>query len=117
MLLYINPQALVAAGWLGFVPSSSRAFCLLRHRTQPITASSMTRMISAVLTMGPKADGTTCGSTYTEYQDVRPRLLPRSRENPSHTERAIGRNSPGTNGAPALARSGRLKMTDHSPSL
>ena len=33
-----------------------------------------------------------------EYQAVRPRLLPRSRENPSQTEKAIGRNSPGANG-------------------
>jgi len=31
---------------------------------------------------------------------VRPRLLPRSRDNPSHTENAIGTNSPGVNGAP-----------------
>jgi hypothetical protein len=41
--------------------------------------------------------------------------LPRSRENPSQTEKAIGRNCPGANAAPAFGRSGRLKMTDHSP--
>src|ERR671913_179284 len=78
-------------------------------------ASSMARMTSAVLIIGPTAEGTFCGSTYNEYQSVRPRLLPRSREKPSQTEKAIGRNSPGVNGAADAGLSGRLKMTDHSP--
>ena len=52
----------VAAGRLGSAPSASRARELCRHRTQPMMASSMTRMIAAVRTIGPIADGTTCGS-------------------------------------------------------
>jgi hypothetical protein len=35
----------------------------VRHRTQPMRASSMARMTSAVLTIGPMAEGTVSGST------------------------------------------------------
>ena len=40
---------------------------------------------------------------------MRPRLLPRSRENPSQTEKATGRNSPGENGAPEVGAKGPLE--------
>src|SRR5215510_3313213 len=112
MLLYIGSSRLLATA---HAATSARARELLRRRTQPMIASSTTSIPSAVLTIGPTAEGTTSGSTYTDCQTVRPLLLPCSREDPAHTENAIGMNSPGENGAPEAGRRGRLKMTDHSP--
>ena len=40
---------------------------------------------------------------------MRPRLLPRSRENPSQTEKATGRNSPGENGGARACAKGPLE--------
>src|SRR5436190_9299235 len=74
-------------------------------------ASSRKRIIRPVRTIGPTADGTTSGSTYNEYHVVRPRLLPRSLESPSHTEKAIGVNSPGEKETPDCDWRGRASLS------
>ena len=47
-------------------------------------------------------EGTILGLEIEEYHSESPRRFPRSRENPSQTENAIGRNAPGANGAPEV---------------
>jgi len=54
----VAPPALTVAP-----PRLLRAREPYRERTQPITASSIARMMSAVLIIGPADDGTTSGST------------------------------------------------------
>src|SRR5512133_210179 len=72
-------------------------------------------MKTEVSIIGATTEGAASGPRYREYHTERPRRLPRSRENPSQTEKAMGMNCPGENDAPESTRSGRLKMTDHSP--